>query len=59
MDPETCDVLITEAGRQVIFSLPPRLYYPFLVLFLRLAPKIAEQTIQGRRWFRLKTPCPR
>jgi flavin-dependent dehydrogenase len=50
------------AGRQVIFSLPPRLYYPFLVLFLRLAPKIAEQTIQGRRsfrWFRLKTPCPR
>ncbi len=50
------------AGRQVIFALPPRLYYPFLSLFLRLAPKIAEQTIQGRRsfrWFRLKTPCPR
>jgi geranylgeranyl reductase family protein len=50
------------AGRQVVFALPPRLYYPFLVLFLRLAPKIAEQTVQGRRsfrWFRLKTPCPR
>jgi geranylgeranyl reductase family protein len=50
------------AGRQIVFALPPRLYYPFLVLFLRLAPKIAEQTIQGRRsfrWFRLKTPFPR
>jgi geranylgeranyl reductase family protein len=50
------------AGRQVVFALPPRLYYPLLVLFLRLAPKIAEQTVQGRRsfrWFRLKTPCPR
>jgi menaquinone-9 beta-reductase len=50
------------AGRQLIFALPPRCYYPFLGLFLRLAPKIAEQTIQGRRsfrWFRLKTPCPR
>jgi flavin-dependent dehydrogenase len=49
------------AGRQIIFSLPPRMYYPFLSLFLRLAPKISEQTIQGRRsfrWFRLKTPCP-
>lgn len=49
------------AGRQVVFALPPRLYYPFLALFLRLAPKIAEQTVQGRRsfrWFRLKTPCP-
>ncbi len=49
------------AGRQIIFALPPRLYYPFLVLFMRLAPKIAEQTIQGRRsfrWFRPKTPCP-
>jgi geranylgeranyl reductase family protein len=50
------------AGRQVIFALPPRLYYPVLGLFLRLAPKIAEETIQGRRsfrWFRLKRPCPR
>jgi geranylgeranyl reductase family protein len=50
------------AGRQIIFALPPRLYYPFLSLFLRVAPKIGEQTIQGQRsfrWFRLKTPCPR
>ncbi len=49
------------AGRQVIFALPPRLYYPVLSLFLRLAPKIGEQTIQGQRsfrWFRLKRPCP-
>jgi len=50
------------AGRQVFFALPPSLHYPFLGLFLRLAPKIAEETIQGRRsfrWFRFKTPCPR
>jgi geranylgeranyl reductase family protein len=50
------------AGRQVLFTLPRALHYPFLSLFLRLAPKIAEQTIQGQRsfrWFRLKTPCPR
>jgi geranylgeranyl reductase family protein len=50
------------AGRQVLFALPPRLQYPFLSLFLRLVPKIAEQTIHGKRsfrWFRLKTPCPR
>jgi geranylgeranyl reductase family protein len=50
------------AGRQVFFALPPSLHYPFLGLFLRLAPRIAEETIQGRRsfrWFRLKTPCPR
>lgn len=50
------------AGRQFIFALPSRLYYPVLSLFLRLAPKIGEQTVHGRRsfrWFRLKTPCPR
>lgn len=50
------------AGRQVIFALPPGWYYPLLSLFLRLAPKTAEQTIQGRRsfrWFRLKKPFPR
>lgn len=50
------------AGRQVLFALPPGWYHPLLRLFLRLAPKTAEQTIQGRRsfrWFRLKKPCPR
>lgn len=50
------------AGRQVLFALPPILRYPFLSFFLRIAPNIAEETIQGRRsfrWFRLKTPCPR
>jgi menaquinone-9 beta-reductase len=49
------------AGRQILFALPRLLHYPLLSLFLRLMPKIAEQTIQGQRsfrWFRLKTPCP-
>jgi len=43
------------AGRQLIFSLPPSFYFPLLTLFLRLFPKICEETIQGRRsfkWFR-------
>ncbi len=35
------------AGRNLIFSLPPRLYYPVLGAALRLAPKICEETIQG------------
>lgn len=39
------------AGRNLIFSLPPRLYYPVLGAALRLAPKICEETIQGRRSF--------
>jgi hypothetical protein len=49
------------AGRQIIFALPPRLYHPLLGLFLRLAPKMGDQTIQGQRsfrWFRFKTPSP-
>jgi geranylgeranyl reductase family protein len=48
------------AGRQILFALPRLLHYPFLSLFLRLMPQIAEQTIQGQRsfrWFQLKTPC--
>ncbi len=43
------------AGRNLIFSLPPFLYYPVLGAALRLAPKICEETIQGQRsfqWFR-------
>jgi geranylgeranyl reductase family protein len=40
------------AGRNLVFSLPPRLYYPVLGAALRLAPKVCEQTIQGQRSFR-------
>jgi menaquinone-9 beta-reductase len=40
------------AGRQVIFSLPRAFYYPSLTMFLRLMPKIGEETIQGKRSFR-------
>jgi flavin-dependent dehydrogenase len=43
------------AGRQIIFSLPPSFYFPLLTVFLRLFPKICEETIQGQRsfkWFR-------
>lgn len=40
------------AGRQLIFSLPPRFYFPVLAGMLRLMPKICEETIQGRRSFR-------
>jgi geranylgeranyl reductase family protein len=44
------------AGRQMVFSLPTRLYYPFLAGWLRLMPNICEQTIQGRRSFRWLRP---
>ena len=40
------------AARRLIFSLPPRLYYPFLNLLLRATPKVWEETIQGQRTFR-------
>jgi menaquinone-9 beta-reductase len=43
------------AGRQLIFSLPPRFYFPVLAGLLRWMPKVCEETIQGRRsfhWFR-------
>jgi geranylgeranyl reductase family protein len=40
------------AARRLIFSLPPRLYYPFLNLLLRARPKVWEETIQGQRTFR-------
>jgi geranylgeranyl reductase family protein len=42
-------------GRQIIFSLPPSLYFPFLAAWLRLMPKVCEETIHGQRsfkWFR-------
>jgi geranylgeranyl reductase family protein len=41
-----------EAGRRILFSLPPGLYHPFLAVLLKLAPKVCEETIQGRRSFR-------
>jgi geranylgeranyl reductase family protein len=47
------------AGRQILFSLPPRLYFPLLTVFLRLFPKTCEETVQGRRsfkWFRRLSP---
>jgi geranylgeranyl reductase family protein len=47
------------AGRQLIFSLPPSLYFPVLATLLRLVPKICEETIQGQRtfkWFRRLAP---
>jgi len=40
------------AARRLIFSLPPRLYYPFLKLLLRATPRVWEETIQGQRTFR-------
>jgi flavin-dependent dehydrogenase len=48
------------AGRQIIFSFPPRFYFPILAALLRLMPKLCEETIQGRRsfrWFR-RLPSP-
>jgi flavin-dependent dehydrogenase len=49
------------AGRQLIFSMPPRFYFPVLTALLRLMPKICEETIQGQRsfkWFRRLAPIP-
>lgn len=40
------------AGRQVIFALPPAFYFPLLAAFLRRAPRVCEETIQGERSFR-------
>ncbi len=40
------------AGRQVIFALPPAFYFPLLAAFLRGAPRVCEETIQGERSFR-------
>jgi geranylgeranyl reductase family protein len=40
------------AGRQLIFSLPPRLYFPVLAALLRLIPTVCEETIQGQRSFK-------
>jgi flavin-dependent dehydrogenase len=40
------------AGRQLIFSLPPGLYFPVLAALLRLIPTICEETIQGQRSFK-------
>jgi geranylgeranyl reductase family protein len=40
------------AGRQLIFSLPPRFYFPVLAALLRLIPTICEETIQGQRSFK-------
>jgi flavin-dependent dehydrogenase len=49
------ELKFARAGRQIIFSLPPGLYFPVLTALLRLMPKICEETIQGQRsfkWFR-------
>lgn len=46
------------AGRQIVFSLPPRFYFPVLTTMLRLMPKVCEETIHGQRtfrWFRRRT----
>jgi geranylgeranyl reductase family protein len=40
------------AGRQIIFSFPPHLYFPVLAALLRLMPKVCEEMIQGQRTFR-------
>jgi geranylgeranyl reductase family protein len=53
------DLHYARAGRQIVFSLPPRLYHPVLSAMLRLMPKVYEETIQGRRtfkWFRRQPP---
>lgn len=49
------------AGRGLVFSLPPALYYPVLTTWLRCARRICEETIQGQRsfrWFRRVDPRP-
>lgn len=40
------------AGRQIVFSFPPKFYFPILTALLRLMPKVCEETIQGQRTFR-------
>ncbi len=49
------------AGRHLIFSLPPSVYFPLLAGLLRLFPKTCEETVQGRRsfqWFRRRRLPP-
>ena len=49
------DLRYARAGRNLVYSLPYRWYYPVLTAFLRIIRKACEDTIQGKRtylWFR-------
>jgi geranylgeranyl reductase family protein len=49
------DLRYARAGRNMVYALPKKWYYPVLTCFLRLIRKACEETIQGRRtylWFR-------
>ena len=49
------DLRYARAGRNLVYSLPRKWYYPVLTGFLKLIRNACEETIQGRRtylWFR-------
>jgi hypothetical protein len=49
------DLRYARAGRNLIYRLPQKWYFPVMTAFLKVIRKACEETIQGRRtylWFR-------
>jgi geranylgeranyl reductase family protein len=49
------DMRYARAGRNLVYSLPQKWYFPVLTAFLKMIRKACEETIHGRRtylWFR-------